>query len=351
MLQYDCLVVGQGLAGTVLGHCLEQRGLSVVYVDDHHQSASTKAAAGLINPITGRLFVKSWLVEELLVTAREIYSQLAQRLGVKLWQDLDIRRALHTIKQCNQWSERLIDVDYDDFARQANDFDVFEGHLQACQDIAQILNGARVDIASLITEYQSMLISKGRLQTETFAYERLHIDNGSVRYGDITAKRIFFAEGYKVLDNPYFQEVEMRPAKGESIQVHIPSVNTTSVAVKHKQFLVPLGGEMYWSGGGFDKQYVDDKPSAIFMDKYKASVSEFVLSDHSFVEHRAGVRPCVKDRRPVIGTHTHWSNVHIFNGMGTKGTSLAPFFAHNLISHIYDAATLMPEVNWRRFAE
>ena len=62
MAEYKYLIVGQGLAGTVLSYQLLKNGIPHKVLDDGHLSAATLAAAGLINPITGRRYVKSWTV-------------------------------------------------------------------------------------------------------------------------------------------------------------------------------------------------------------------------------------------------------------------------------------------------
>jgi glycine/D-amino acid oxidase-like deaminating enzyme len=45
------------------------------------------------------------------------------------------------------------------------------------------------------------------------------------------------------------------------------------------------------------------------------------------MEHFAGVRPTVKDRRPLVGTHAEYSAIHILNGLGTRGVMLGPSMA------------------------
>jgi len=57
-MMIDFLIVGQGLAGSLLAWELIQRGCSVLVVDKGEENAS-QVAAGLINPVTGIRFVKS----------------------------------------------------------------------------------------------------------------------------------------------------------------------------------------------------------------------------------------------------------------------------------------------------
>ncbi|MEY3190936.1 MAG: hypothetical protein RIS10_1053, partial [Pseudomonadota bacterium] len=71
----DFLIIGQGLAGSLLAWELINRGCNVIIVDNGKENAS-QIAAGLINPVTGMRFVKSTNVDDLLPTAKQCYAQL-----------------------------------------------------------------------------------------------------------------------------------------------------------------------------------------------------------------------------------------------------------------------------------
>ena len=52
------------------------------------------------------------------------------------------------------------------------------------------------------------------------------------------------------------------------------------------------------------------------------------------MKHFAGVRPTVKDRRPLVGTHSGLNSIHILNGLGTRGVMLGPYLANQLFQQI-----------------
>ena len=62
-MKVDYLIIGQGLAGSLLAWELIQRRCSVVVVDNGNENAS-QIAAGLINPITGMRFVKYYSLRQ-----------------------------------------------------------------------------------------------------------------------------------------------------------------------------------------------------------------------------------------------------------------------------------------------
>ena len=66
-------------------------------------------------------------------------------------------------------------------------------------------------------------------------------------------------------------------------------------------------------------------------------------------DHKAAVRPTVKDRRPLLGVHPEFPNIFIFNGLGTKGASQGPYFANHMADFLTENTPLDPEVDIRRF--
>ncbi|MFZ9412615.1 MAG: FAD-dependent oxidoreductase, partial [Opitutales bacterium] len=65
------MIVGQGLAGSLLAQELRRRGRKVHVVDDGWKSASSQVAAGLMTPLTGRRFTLTKDYPELFAAAKE----------------------------------------------------------------------------------------------------------------------------------------------------------------------------------------------------------------------------------------------------------------------------------------
>ena len=81
-MKYDYIIVVQGIAGTLLTHLLIKKGKKVFVIDNGHKSSSTKIAAGLMNPITGRRYVKSWKYQELYDFAIKTYKEFDELLNM-----------------------------------------------------------------------------------------------------------------------------------------------------------------------------------------------------------------------------------------------------------------------------
>ena len=69
------------------------------------------------------------------------------------------------------------------------------------------------------------------------------------------------------------------------------------------------------------------------------------------IDHQAAIRPANIERRPFAGFHPLNNRVGILNGMGTKGCSLAPFFAKQLVDNIIYNNFIDPEADLKRFSK
>jgi choline dehydrogenase-like flavoprotein len=107
----DFLIVGQGLAGSLLAWRLIQRGCKVVVVDNGLESAS-QVAAGLINPVTGMRFVKSAEVDSLLPVAKQCYVELADFFQQDFYIEKPMLRIFNNAKEQGNCQKRLNNPDY-----------------------------------------------------------------------------------------------------------------------------------------------------------------------------------------------------------------------------------------------
>jgi glycine/D-amino acid oxidase-like deaminating enzyme len=339
----DFLIVGQGLAGTMLAFFLRRRGAGVFIVDAEHSGSASWVAAGIINPITGRRFARSWRIAELLPFAVDTYRALEQELGVSILHERPVVRALFSAKEDNDWQARAADPDFAPYM-------AAEGPLPSCADFchpvfscAWTRQSAQVNTINLLGAFSQRAVEEGWLRRERFAYDALNLEAGGVRYRDIQARCIVFCEGIGVQQNPYFPHLPVEGAKGEVLILHIPGFPEDAI-LKHKVFLAPLGQGLFWAGATYDWGCPDDLPTqekkAFLLDQVRA----ILQVPFEVVDHRAAIRPTVKDRRPLLGRHPQFPQLALFNGLGTKGASLAPYWANHFADVLLSSAPLDPEV-------
>lgn len=349
MKKLHTLLVGHGLAGAVLAHVLEAAGATVMVVDQDQEQAASLAAAGLINPITGRRFVKSWGIDELLPALWRQYAQLESKLGQSFLHAQPIIRSLGSIREANDWDARTGDPAYAPYLDSTVTLGDYATFTAPALGYGGVKLGAQLDVPRLLRASRAYWMALGRYQQAAFDYAALQLDAPQPRYQGETYDFIIFCQGFGAKNNPFFQHLPLRGDKGEALMVRIPSAHFTA-ALKNQLFVVPLGADLYWIGATYENQFADPHPSAAGRAYLQHHLDQLLLTPYEVVDHWAGVRPTVKDRRPLLGFHPDHPRLAIFNGLGTKGSSLAPYWAEHFIQVLLGTTPLDSAVDIRRFA-
>lgn len=345
----DYIIVGQGIAGTLVAHFLLQKGKKILVIDNQHHQASSMVAAGLINPITGRNFVKSWRIDDLIPFAIQTYQQLEQQLNISILETKNVAMLFNSVKTENDWLVRSSNPDVVDYVAKDFYLDFYKDFLEEVQNGVEFKQAGRVRLKDLILAYQVLLQSQGNYLEDEFDYTTLEIKSNQVQYKSIVAQGIIFAEGFQATQNPYFNYLPFAPAKGDILLVKIPNYPAKDKLVKHGVFVIHLKEDLYWVGSTYNRDYktIDPKPKAKkgLTDRLK----RVLKLPFEVVEHLTAIRPTVRDRRPFIGQHPHFKALYLFNGMGAKGSYLSPLFASEFVAYLEEGKRLDSEVDITRY--
>lgn len=344
-MNVDYIIVGQGISGTFLSYYLIRQGKRVIVVDEYKSNTASRVASGIINPVTGRRVVRTWKIEELLPFAQDAYSELSDSLGVCVARDIDIL-TFHTNSQMvNAWQERIAEGER--FLSHLND-------LESLNKVFNITLGADVtspcmlvSMDLLLNKWRQVLKEKEALLEGRFSWNDCTISDG-VYYKEYTAQKIIICNGIAGFDNPYFKKLPYAFSKGEAIIVSIPGLPQNNI-YKQGFTLVPLGAGKFWLGSSFEWDFDDDRPTADFRDKAENLLKSWLKIPYEILSHTAGIRPGSLERRPFVGTHPVVSEVAMLNGMGTKGCSLAPYFAAQLSENLLHDKNIDKEADINRF--
>jgi glycine/D-amino acid oxidase-like deaminating enzyme len=345
-MQAEVLIVGQGICGTFLSWYLERAGLSSIMIDEPRTDSASRTAAGVINPVTGRRLVKTWMIDELLAFARPAYDQIGTELGgtflfpkniIDLFATPQMRLAF--LKRQQEEPQMLLlpaeEQRWQDWFR----YDFGFGEVQP---------GYLVDIGSLLAAYRSKLVAAGRLLEERFSLDSLLLQDQGAVYQDIRCSWVIFCDGIASCSNPWFKNLPFAPNKGEALILQAEGIPTSHIFKKGMQ-LVPWKDSLFWVGASYAWQFEDDRPTTYFRNKTEAMLSQWLRVPYKVVDHLASVRPATLERRPFVGFHPTKKNLGLLNGMGTKGCSLAPFYAAQLVNHMTGGSPLEPEADIDRF--
>lgn len=345
--QRDYLIIGQGLAGSALAWELMGRGKTVLVYDQPDMNRSSSIAAGLFNPITGRVMTKTWKAEEIFPFLQKFYGQAEQALHQKFLYKLPIYRPFLSVEERNQWQAKSETPELKQFILAFRDAGAFANQAHDPFGGIEIAHSGYLDVNVWMSTVRSYLLSANSYRQEAFQMEDLVVD-GLVRYKDLTAKSIIFCNGLQALHTHWFGWLPLRKLKGEVIDV---TLDTAPERIyNHGAYLVPFGSENLWRvGATYEHAPFVESVTPQSREALDTKLRALIRLPYDIVHQDWGIRPTTPDRRPMLGAHPENKNVIIFNGLGTKGVSLAPYFASRLADWLEGQGDLPAEVNINRF--
>lgn len=347
-MQVDVLIVGQGISGTMLSWFLYKEGKSFLVLDDAAENAASNVAAGVINPVTGRRFLTTWMAEELLAFSKVAYTGIQTYLNNTFFYPKSIIDFFPSPQMRDAFVDRM--RENDTYMHAFPDQNLFNPFFQYEAGCGEIKPAYTVHLQGLLTAWQKKLQELQALRQESFMLEELQATPENIRYRDITAEKIVFCNGIAAAGNPWFSRLPFSLNKGESLVIACKKLPRDHI-FKKGMMLVPLPqDDLFWLGSNYQWDFEDAAPSETFYKAAKALLQQWLKKPYEIVAHKAAVRPATVERRPFVGFHPLMPSIGILNGLGTKGTSLAPFFAHQLVQHLVHGLPLAPEADVRRFS-
>jgi glycine oxidase len=341
------IIVGQGIAGSVLALSLIRAGYTVQIINQSHLSNSSKIAAGIWNPIVFKRLTKSWLADDLVPELIAFYNFCEKELHTTLIHHRNIIKAFSEEQEKHLWLRKASDGNLFLDKQIYTDLKIDENY--SVESYSKVLQAGNLNVAHFIESVKTYLIHKQSYIEETFNYSELNINDSGVRYREIEADNIVFCDGHLITENPYYNWIPMKPAKGELLTIHCPELKLKKDIFNKGFFILPLENDLYKVGATYEWENLSDIPTQKAKDELIKKLNSIITTHYTIVAHDAGIRPSVIDRRPVVGVHHDYQNLFIFNGLGTKAVMLAPYFAKQLINNIKNKGAIDDEVNPNRF--
>jgi len=342
----DYLIVGSGLAGIAFAETALQHN-KTIFVIDADVCNSSKVAAGLYNPVVLKRFTALAHAEVHLDQLDVFYGAIEAKLNFKFNFKLPVLRKFASAEEQNDWFAASDKPGLTPFLSTELVHQNYCG-IEAPFGYGKVNRTGFVNTTMLVEKYKAWLFQKELLLTEIFDYIQLESHSNFLKYKKITARHIIFAEGFGMHANPFFKNLPLDGAKGELLIIKAPGL-TLDVALNASVFILPLGDDMFKIGATYNWTDKTEIPTDTAKQELVERLKEVLTCDYEIVAHYAGVRPTVKDRKPLIGTHSEYPAVHIINGLGTRGVILAPAMAKTLFERIENGTSLPPEIDISRF--
>lgn len=343
----DYIIVGQGLAGSCLALDLINRGKRLVVIDEPSENRSSTVAAGLFNPITGKFLKKSWMAEKLFPALFQFYGEAEKKLNQKFLHSVPIYRPFESIEEQNNWMGKSESPAVKNFVKE------IYSTAQWPQQVHNPFGGLLISQCGYLNVNQFMkatrdfLFASHSFHHGKMNFQELKVTASSIEYENWQAEKIIFCEGTAVVHNPFFHWVPLRPMKGEVLVIE--TLTAPEVIYNRGVYIVPDEGLHYNVGATYQQPPFEKEVSEQGKAELVSKLNDLISLPYKVVGQKWGIRPTSPDRRPMLGTHPDHKNVIIFNALGTKGVSLAPYFATHLADWLTHTAEIIKDVNIQRF--
>ncbi|MCA8998665.1 MAG: FAD-binding oxidoreductase [Planctomycetaceae bacterium] len=332
MRKVDLLIVGQGLAGAALAWTAHLRGLSVHLVDRGEEVTSSRVAAGLMMPITGKRLAKSWEWDSFWPVAVAFYHSIERMTGTSCLQIGPALRILQTEKDQQQAQLRRSQEDYQGLLESVDRSELPSRVISPRGAVRFPISG-RLNVPAYLDATRQHFQSIDSFSQTEFEGERdlVVTDAGATvaRLG-IVAESAVLCRGFEGHTDSIAQKVCWNPAKGEIATVKIPGLALDQV-VQFGHWLAPLGEEFFKLGATFSWSAYDKRPTQEGWNELELRLRSLTSLPYELVTQTAAVRPTICDFRPAIGWDKRQPCLGLLNGLGTKGSLMAPRLAQILL--------------------
>jgi glycine oxidase len=353
---HDVLIIGQGVAGSVLALTMLERGLSVRVVSAEELPAASAVAAGIVNPLTGRKLVKTWLADDLFPYLHRFYTTAEQQLGAPFFTPLSIYRPYRDGAERVAYEAAVADPALARYVTTQPANAAYESVINNPLGGLEVGQAGWVDLPAFLSAIRRYLADRHCFELAQVRVQDIDIQPTGVTYGGRRFRYVIFCEGPHGRDNPLFGWLPFNVVKGELLTAEVDTYPVQNI-VNQGIFVMPLSTESGRQDGPtrlrIGATYLWDnldwqttEGGRTFLE---TKARQLLRVPFRVVAQRAGIRPSTKDRRPFVGWHPTYPAVGIFGGMGTKGVSLAPFLAQNMAAHLATGEEILAAVQIRRF--
>ena len=349
-IKFHFIIIGQGLAGSLLAWRLIEQGKKVLVIDACLQQTTSRSAAGLINPVTGKRLVKPDNIANYLAEAKKLYTELSFSFGEKFLFEKQQLKLFQTEDDVLQWQKRRKDEAYAAYLGEQ-----FQG-IEKSFLKAGSLGGFEqkqcgyLDTVSLLDKLRCFLLEKNSFVKAELNLNDLKIRRDSVEWKCYQAEKAVFCDGYHLQNNPWFSWLPLQPVQGEIITLETDQTLPEEI-IQFGKWLLPLTKNQFKLGATWQWQPLDEMATEkSFNELTKACYAEFPqLKGAKVIEKKVGIRPATKDKNPFIGQHPELPQLMVFNGFGSKGSLLIPWYSECFAQYLLKGEGLPNHVDIKRY--
>ncbi|GIV43755.1 MAG: FAD-dependent oxidoreductase [Bacteroidia bacterium] len=319
------LIVGAGITGTILAWNLYQNHIPFEIWTAPHIPSVSQIAAGLINPITGKRLAKLSNYENILSVALKTYQEIQNFFSIPLIYQHKIFRFLEDDNLKSHFHQKIKFPEFQNYLNLQPDYAFPTLSFQG--DYILIQPAYRINIYLLIETVHQYFKKLGLLFFKKFDEEQdfYHFD------------KIFLCRGYQEAYSDTFTEQKWENALGEIVIFYAPDLQLNDIYQNQKMTIIPMGNDYYWLGATYLREV--DVHNYLMTNELEQFLEKNLKVNYTIVNKRIGIRPILKERKPVFLQSSKNPQYYLINGMGSKGTLWAPYFIQN------EVLKALPKIN------
>lgn len=343
-MHYQQLIIGQGLAGSLLAHELIKKQQRVLVIDQGLTNTSSRVAAGMFTPISGKRMVKSWMVDELYPVMQQTYQELETLLNERFLVNQNIQLSFASIKEQNDFYSALTDK----ISGYVEQNITPNPGIQTPFGAVEIKQSGWLNTIKFLDSFRSYLQQKNSFWQHEFDETKLKHEQGIWHYDEHTFDSVVFCVGYRNKYNALFKHIPVIDNKGDVFKIKTIALDGEKI-YKRGCYAVNLNDDVFKVGSTYKWDNDNITPTPEGFDELKTKTDALMNGEYTVLEHFVGIRPTTKDRRPILGQHHEYNSLYIFNGLGTKGVLLAPYFSKLMANFILHQTEVEASINSNRF--
>ncbi|WP_417612592.1 NAD(P)/FAD-dependent oxidoreductase [Owenweeksia hongkongensis] len=334
----DIIIVGRGLAGATLSFQLLAKGIKHHIIDQPSLSSSSKVAAGLINPIVLKRLKMVHDAEEFMQRAPAFYKNLETITESRFYNETTISHIFANPGEINLWEEKK-DITFHSqflkgFAKNTNP------NLKAPYGLGYMDGIAWLDTQSFLSAHKAYCNNQDVfIDEKVFSTDDL---NTLVESG----YQIILCNGHLLANWGILPENTFTPTRGEVMIIEADGLPDDRI-LHSSIFTIPLGDKQFKVGATYHWDMLNDTPTDEGINRLKTDLEKVYSGQYRVISHQAGVRPNIKDRKPIIGQLDH--DIMVFNGMGSRAALMTPHLSEIFVDFLIARKSLPQAYNVNRF--
>ncbi|MGE0588730.1 MAG: NAD(P)/FAD-dependent oxidoreductase [Cyclobacteriaceae bacterium] len=346
MKKVDYIIVGMGLAGCCLAAQLLRRGKRILVYDQPGRNRATAVAAGLFNPVTGQRVVRSWKADLIFPYLHEFYSGIEKEYGINFYNVSPLYTPFRSVGEQNDWMARTSDGSFEKYGLKILPSDTYSDQVKDPLGGIEVERAGYISTTIMLDAVRKDLIQRESYREEPFDETKIKSSDSALLYDDVAAEKIIFCVGVHGLNSKYFGSLNLKPLKGEVLTVLLKE--KLKKIYNRGAYLIQTKDNEYKVGSTYDLKKVSEGVTEQAREELEMKLGDLLKIPFEIAHQDWGIRPATGDRRPLLGVSPLNENILIFNGLGTKGVSLAPYFSGQLADYLTGHGKLDQEANISR---